>query len=246
MRIVVWNCNMALHRKLAALLQLRPDVAVIPECADVKAVRQKTPLLVPESALWAGRNPHKGLAVFEFGDYSVELDDSYHPENKIIAPVRVAGPVSFNLLAIWSDNDRNEAGRNKREGPVLRALKSSKEFCTEGPLVVAGDFNNHVRWDEAGKPNNQANIVAALESIGLVSAYHFDRNVGQGEEPEPTHYWRDRKKQGPTYHIDYIFLPRQWAENMREMTVGSFEDWCGSGLSDHVPLVVEVEPAALA
>jgi len=31
---------------------------------------------------------------------------------------------------------------------------------------------------------------------------------------------------------------------MREMSVGSFEDWCGARLSDHVPLVVDVVPPA--
>jgi len=25
-----------------------------------------------------------------------------------------------------------------------------------------------------------------------------------------------------------------------ELAVGSYEDWCGSGLSDHVPLVVDL------
>ena len=61
-------------------------------------------------------------------------------------------------------------------------------------------------------------------------------------ETEPTLYWRDRLKDGPTYHIDYVFLPRDWAAGVREMTLGSFEDWCGARLSDHVPLVVDVVP----
>ena len=91
------------------------------------------------------------------------------------------------------------------------------------------------------KVNNHAGVVEALAELGLVSAYHVDRCVDQGAEPEPTHYWRDRKKDGPTYHIDYIFIPRQWQARMREMYVGSFDEWCGSGLSDHVPLAVDIE-----
>lgn len=31
MRLVAWNCAMALHRKLPALLALAPDLAVISE-----------------------------------------------------------------------------------------------------------------------------------------------------------------------------------------------------------------------
>jgi hypothetical protein len=36
----------------------------------------------------------------------------------------------------------------------------------------------------------------------------------------------NRKKGGPTYHIDYVFLPSQSLGRVRELTVGTFEDWC--------------------
>jgi exodeoxyribonuclease III len=49
------------------------------------------------------------------------------------------------------------------------------------------------------------------------------------------------KRDGPTYHIDYIFLPTQWLGHVRELDIGTFEDWCGSGLSDHVPIVVDID-----
>ena len=44
-----------------------------------------------------------------------------------------------------------------------------------------------------------------------------------------------------TYHLDYIFMPRNWAGQMTEMTVGSFEDSCGNKLIDHVTLVVDID-----
>jgi hypothetical protein len=28
---------------------------------------------------------------------------------------------------------------------------------------------------------------------------------------------------------------------MREVRVGTFEDWCGAGMSDHAPIVVDVD-----
>ena len=77
--------------------------------------------------------------------------------------------------------------------------------------------------------------------MGLASAYHDNRGVAQGGESEPTHYWRDRTKDGPTYHIDYVFVPRQWLPRVRSVEVGGFEDWCGAGLSDHVPIVVDLD-----
>ena len=105
---------------------------------------------------------------------------------------------------------------------------------------MAGDLNNNVFWDKPGWAMNHKIAVTSLARRGLVSAYHTVRQEKQGAESQPTLYWRDRKKDGPTYHIDYIFLPKAWAGRIRAMTVGSFEDWCGNGLSDHVPLTLDV------
>ena len=111
------------------------------------------------------------------------------------------------------------------------ALDRYREFLTALPTVAAGDFNNNVFWDRPGWPVNHADAVDILRGYGLVSAYHETRNERQGSESVPTIFWRDRRKDGPTYHIDYVFLPRTWSRRISEMKVGAFEDWCGSGLS---------------
>src|SRR5262249_45041452 len=122
-----------------------------------------------------------------------------------------------------------------------RALTKYKSFLSERPAVVAGDFNNNAIWHRPGWRINHLNAVTILEGYGLVSAYHTLKGELQGCESIPTIFWRDRRKDGPTYHIDYVFVPRQWTDRISELTVGTYEDWCGSGLSDHVPIVVEVD-----
>jgi exodeoxyribonuclease-3 len=77
MRIVIWNCNMALHGKYEHLLALAPDIAVIPECASIDLIREKAPDFVSSSAIWIGDNRHKGLGVFTFGAYRVEQSAIY-------------------------------------------------------------------------------------------------------------------------------------------------------------------------
>ena len=233
---------MALHRKFTALQRLKPSIAVVPECAEPERLKEKAPLLFQDSIAWVGTNPNKGLGVFSFGDYEVELHPSYDSSIPIIAPIVVSGRKAFHLLAVWATTYGANWGRSK-PGPVLTALDRYKKFIGQAPTIIAGDFNNHVRWDKPGHAGNHSNVVAEMQALNLVSAYHFDRGLDPGDEIEPTHYWRDRKKDGPTYHLDYIFVPRRWAATMSEMTVGSFEDWCGSGLSDHVPLVVELDPS---
>ncbi len=149
-------------------------------------------------------------------------------------------PVDCNLLAVWAQNGSGGVSRKHQLGALRRALTKYERFLAERPSIVAGDFNNNVYWHRPGWRINHGNAVAGLERLGLASAYHTVRGEMQGKESVPTLYWRDRKKDGPTYHIDYVFLPAHWLGHVRESAVGTLEDWCGSGLSDHVPIVVDI------
>jgi len=245
MRLVAWNCNMALHRKLAALMALKPDVAVLSECASpARLLERLGPGTLDCEPIWVGANRDKGLAVLGFNGYRARLaDDVYRKSLRFIAPVRIEGPLRFNLLAVWAQNFSDGIRRKRQPGPLRLALtRDYRAFLGAGPAIVAGDFNNNIFWDRPGYLINHSHTVALLENYGLVSAYHHARGEAQGAESEPTLYWRDRLKDGPTYHIDYVFVPRTWAAGIREMSVGTFDDWCGARLSDHVPLVVDVAP----
>ncbi len=243
MRLVAWNCAMALPRKFAALLSLEPDVAVVAECAAPALLAERLDLsLLSGPPVWVGENRHKGLAVFGFNGYRVALAPVHRPGLRFLAPVRVEGPLSFNLLAVWAQNLSGGIRRKRQPGPLRLALRRYRDFLAAAPAVVAGDFNNNVIWDRPGWRINHAGAVAQLAAAGLLSAYHELRGEAQGAETLPTHYWRDRRKDGPTYHIDYVFLPRAWLSRASRVEVGGFEAWCGAGLSDHVPLLVEVAP----
>src|SRR4051812_40477094 len=65
MRMAIWNCAMALHRKFDAMLRLRPDIAVICECAEPKRLQELAGSVeFGAGAVWVGNNRNKGLAVF--------------------------------------------------------------------------------------------------------------------------------------------------------------------------------------
>ena len=243
MRLVAWNCNMALHRKFDALMRLKPDVAVISECANPERLHARgAGTWFRSDPVWVGDNPNKGLAVFAFNGYRAHLFQPHHPTLRHIAPVHIEGPLPFNLLAVWAQNASGGNTRKHQLGPLRRALAKYAPDFLRHPSIIAGDLNNNVIWDRPGWRINHMAQVAIMEKLGLVSAYHALSGDANGAEAVPTHYWRDRKKDGPTYHIDYIFVPQHWLPSIEEFQVGSFEDWCGSGLSDHVPLVVEVRP----
>jgi exodeoxyribonuclease III len=232
---------MALHRKFDTLLRLRPDVAIICECAEPQRLAAFGRFgNVSGDPVWIGDNRNKGLAVFTFNGYAARLADPFYPTLRHVAPIHITGPAQYNLFAVWAQNGSGGVSRKHQSGPLRRALTKYRAFLTERPSIVAGDFNNNVFWHRHGWRINHVNAVASLEKLGLVSAYHELRGEPQGSESVPTLYWRDRKKDGPTYHIDYVFLPSQLLARVRELTVGTYEDWCAMGLSDHVPVLVDV------
>jgi exodeoxyribonuclease-3 len=239
--VVAWNCNMALDRKVDALLALKPDIAIVCECAEPERLRSKASWM-QGAPVWIGRNPHKGLAVFAFNGYAVRLADSYYSSLRYIAPVHVDGPTQCNLLAVWAQNASAGGIRKHQLGPLRRGLSRYRSFLGERPAVIAGDLNSNTIWDKPGWRINHSTKVRILEeSFGLVSAYHTIRGEAHGQESEPTLYWRDRTKDGPTYHIDYVFLPTAWIGKVSHLSIGAFETWCGAGLSDHVPVIVDVD-----
>lgn len=241
MRLVAWNCNMALPRKAEALLRLKPDVAAISECAkpDILAMHGSTDWIEADP-VWIGDNPNKGLGVFTFNGYSSSLSEPYFPTLKYIAPVHINGPINFNMLAVWA---QNVSIRKNQPDPLSRALTKYRDGFLNGDVVVAGDLNNNAIWDKPGWRINHMTKVAILEKMGLVSVYHELTGELNGAETQPTHYWRDRAKDGPTYHIDFVFVPTTWIPQVSNFTVGTFEDWCGSKLSDHVPLILDLDVA---
>lgn len=233
---------MAFHRKAPALWALRPDIAIIQECAapDVMAARGlRVP--GPDRLVWMGNNPNKGLAVWVAPGWRLTLGEPFFPTLSYLLPVHVSGPVSFNLLGVWAQNASAGTNRKHQLGPMRRGLTKYADFLGGGPAVISGDLNNNVFWDRPGWRVNHQKAVDRMEALGLTSAYHAWHGLPQGNEPDPTLYWRDRKKDGPTYHIDYTIVPKVWIDAVRDLWFGSFEDWVGAGLSDHVPLVVDLD-----
>lgn len=229
MRLVAWNCQGGLHSKLSHLLALEPDIAVVSECATTSILREKAPFFIPQSSTWIGDLRDRGMAVFGFGDYSVELDECYDKSLKLVAPIRVIGPISFHLLAVCADNDRL---RKDDKGPLLLAFDRYESFCRSASLIVAGDFNNNRLWDKPDYAHNHSNSVDRLSDLGLESVYHRHTGEAGGCEKKAT-YFHGRKPDKP-YHIDYCFLPTTW--NVSEFYLGEYDSW--HKVSDHMPIAV--------
>lgn len=247
MRLAIWNCNGGFHRKAAAAFALDADILVVPECAEPAKLGQRGLSLAGHNVTWVGRgNPNKGLAVFAREPYRLKAlyspDETASSMPKVVAPILVTVPDGsrFDLLAVWSYNHRD---KNNVGNPIIRALDIFRDRLRSPELIVAGDFNANAIWDHHGSYNA---IVDTLSALGLVSAYHQVRGERHGEEREPTIYWQKRTSDGPSYHIDYIYVPKQRAGTGMRVDVGTHNDWVAPGLSDHVPLVVTLEASPQA
>ena len=231
MRILVWNLNMAAHKKVALLRQLAPDLAILPECAAPEVIMSKCPDFTFADAYWQERSRHKGLGVFSFGNVRLTRSPSFDPRFAVFLPLQVSGPTRFHLLAVWALNFHCASGLTMPD-----ALQFYRRFLSRREAVVAGDFNNSVFWDRPGKRTNFVGIAHRLSQLGLVSAYHTATGESFAQERHSTLWFLKRPYQ--SYHIDYCFVPATWFARSVSVWVGPHEEWLAH--SDHAPLLVSV------
>ena len=229
MRLVVWNCAQALHKKFDALRGLEPDVAVVAECArpDVAAAKAVYSTVPESRRAWLGDNRTKGLGVFTFGDYRVASSKKGPAKTQYALHVGIEGPRSFDLLAMWTQAPGYVENAHA-------ALDTYRDVLGSGRAVLAGDLNSSAKFDKEHTPNHSALVRRLEDEFQMVSAYHLATAEKHGEETRPTHVHRLRKTK---FHIDYAFVPESWP--LGDIEVGAGEAW--GSLSDHFPLVVEVE-----
>jgi len=232
MRIVVWNCKMGLSRKRKHLYDLHPDIAVIPECS------QNCLKLCMEDGFegrWFGDNLRKGLGVLVAKP--LHIGKAEKPPSKWVVPMEITGgECEFLLIAVWTMLVQGSLPRSYI-GQLYEAVVNNPQWFAGKPTILCGDFNSNKIWDDMRKKTgNHSTAVSALEKHRLASAYHHFFSESQGQETQPTYYFWHHKDRG--YHIDYVFLPNEWASQISSVQVGSHATW--SKLSDHVPLSIEV------
>ncbi len=155
-------------------------------------------------------------------------------QQKWIVPVVVNAPTPFTLLAVWACRTGTKKADNY-VGQIYQALISHPEWFDGAPVVLAGDLNSNTIWDPERRVGNHSEVVRIL--AGLVSVYHEFFGEPQGAESRPTIYLF-RHAHRP-FHLDYLFLPRDWVLRLKTAEVGEYGRW--SKLSDHCPVTAEFE-----
>lgn len=216
---------MAFRIKLNYVHEFNPDIIVVPESENFGNQTSHR--------LWFGENRNKGIGIFSYFDYKIELNPDYNPRFRYIIPVIAKGPITFNLLAIWAMNDSVDV-RKRYIGQVWLAINYYKELLKQ-PFIIIGDFNWNKIWDS--KPSyplygNLTDIINILQDNKIKSAYHSFYGEEFGKETKPTLFMHHNKNK--PYHVDYCFASKNF--KLKNVEIGEYADWAKK--SDHMPLMI--------
>lgn len=225
---------MAFRKKAEFILTYEPDILIIVECEHPDKLLFPVDTPKPTASLWFGKNQHKGLAIFSYGDFRFKVLEDHNDNFKMIIPIEVTGGTfDFNLFLIWAYNPDDKDGRYVTQ--VWKAINYYDELLTGKPTMLVGDFNSNTIWDaDKNRLGSHSAVIKQLESKGIFSTYHLYHKQTQGAEQHPTFYLY-RHKDKP-YHIDYCFISADMLEKLESVEVGDYEFW--TKYSDHVPVIV--------
>ncbi|MGY1842059.1 endonuclease/exonuclease/phosphatase family protein [Modestobacter sp. SYSU DS0875] len=236
MKLATWNCCGKFDTYLPHLLDLDVDVAVVcegtapaawPTAADGRAVSGLGQRVWADSA--------KELVVVAREPWSVALHEDAGSAPAWVLPVRVSGPTSFTLVAVWTVVFPGTPGYVAQ---LDRAVDWVEQFSADAPTVLAGDLNAPI----SSSQKQYDRVERRLDGLGLVDAYRVSRGLEIGEQPTEPTYFHHRRQDQP-FHIDHVFVPLAWASDATA-EVGDFDVWIASGQSDHAPVTVSVEGEA--
>lgn len=230
MKIINWNCKMKFREEYKSLLPFNPDIMVIPECEEMTIPLQS-------DSFWVGSQKSKGLGVFTFNDFKIELYKNYSDEFKYILPLILKkNKQTFHLIAVWTQMIGPKVKNHKNYINQFRlSLKHYIEFLSFKNVIIAGDFNSNLIW-KSGLDKDHQNVINTLSTLNIQSTYHHHFKEDQGKELQPTYYHYHQKKR--PFHIDFCFLSNNLLNQLNNVEVGLFDDWIH--LSDHVPMTVDI------
>ena len=248
MKLVTWNCNGALRKKLKEIDSLGGDLLLIQECENpvfsTKHYREWA-----GNYLWLGSDKNKGIGVFPkngtcvsalnwSGKFAIGGFNRSHcahswstSDLKLFLPFKVNE--SLTILGVWTKGSDSEAFGYM--GQFWKYLQIHDNDLAKPRTMIIGDFNSNAIWDKADRWWSHSGVIAELAQLNIHSLYHHIKGEAQGDESEPTFYLH--RNSSKSYHIDYAFSSSDLLDSL-DIKVGKPGDWLH--ISDHMPITVEV------
>lgn len=227
--IATWNCNMAFRKKSNLITSFKHDFLIVQECEALEKIDFEHK---PKSSLWIGDNQNKGLSVFSFNDFTLQINPLYNKLYRYIVPIDIflENEKQFTLFVVWAMHD--SINREQRYiGQVVYALSEYQSLLNEKSIIM-GDFNCNKIWDMGKKKSHLADFLAIIDAKNIKSLYHLYFNEVFGHEKQSTLFLQ--KNLAKPYHIDYCFAGSYWYERLKNVSIGKPDEWLSK--SDHMPL----------
>ena len=81
---------MAFRKKAEFILAEQPDILIVQECENPNKLIFKNEVTKPSDLFWYGKNPNKGIGVFTYSDFKIELLKIYDPNFRYVLPLSVS------------------------------------------------------------------------------------------------------------------------------------------------------------
>lgn len=233
MRLATWNCRVGGFRKKARLIApFRPDVLAVQECEPLDDELFLDGECQPGFRDRPSREevPRRGIAMLSYSDVAMSRLTG---ESEIAGFQRyeaARGALQFNVVAVWTSAAKPASAAYRQ---LHAGLTRHAEWLRTRPTVVLGDFNANASFRSRTWPD----LMTLTDDLGLVSAYHHHFAEPFGEETRPTHFFLG--KESAPFHLDYCFVPGEWASRITEVQVGAYGEW--RPWSDHAPVIVDVD-----
>jgi len=233
LKIVTWNCSGAFRRKFNFIDEFDADIYVIQECENPLETGNLDYIEWAKNHLWVGDSKHKGLGIFVKGDIKLEKLEwpTIYKDHSVkhFLPCLINGNTQF--IGVWAHS--NKSPNFGYIGQFWKFIQLHKSKFNE--IVIAGDFNSNVKWDQWDRWWNHSDVIRELKETNIESLYHTYFEELQGCEVQPTFFLQ--KNLNKPYHIDYIFGSPAFRNNLEKIEIGKVEDWIR--LSDHLPMIAE-------
>ena len=217
------------------IFPMNPDIVVIPECENINKIDLGSFSENLTDSYWIGDNESKGLGIFTFNGFKIELYENYNDKYKYILPLIISREnEKYNLIGCWT---KKVSGGLEYIEQLQHSLDDYNSFLDDKNVIICGDLNSNQYWVNMGGDDlNHQDVVDKLSKKGIHSSYHQFFNEEQGKETTPTFY--HYHKEDKPFHIDYCFLSKSLIDRLKKVEIGKYDDWMK--YSDHVPLIIDL------
>jgi endonuclease/exonuclease/phosphatase family metal-dependent hydrolase len=241
MKILTWNCKFGFNeQKYEFIKNYNADLYIIQECMenDFDGINN---FLKYKNIFCDNLDSKYGVGLFS-NEFDIEILPEHNHNFRYVVPYKIFNKnYNFVLFLIWTkDKDENNKKIEYTE-QIWKAINYNnyKKYFSNN-VIIAGDFNSNNYWEKeyiSKKVHSHNDIIKKLKGYNIESAYHKYFNCENGNEKDPTLLWK--MDINNKFHIDYCFISNNY--KTKNVTVGSLEEWGKNKLSDHCPIMVEIE-----